>query len=248
MEARESCGRWNYLRGASANPHALRFLWSSALRPRVPSHRGSRPRRMRFGRWAQQGARAGSASSARARDRAKPVGPPVQPTLTPAQQVSRETLGAERQASASMTAADLRARYAVPFRDALPYAPLRAKGVDLLEQKGVAFTPEDTTRLARDGFALLHSAKKQTFALGYADAFSKHLPVYIARNEGGRRERERRQGCEGQPRTTSARDAEYVRKHERRISWNAPARVPRKARRFDQATPVVARIRLFLRA
>jgi hypothetical protein len=98
----------------------------------------------------------------------------------PTDDATVHALEAERAASRSITTADLESKYALPFRDALPYDPAAAKGRVEIEQKGFPLTPEDEKRLARDGFALASGIHYQTFAYAYADAFRKHLPVYIS--------------------------------------------------------------------
>jgi hypothetical protein len=108
------------------------------------------------------------------------LGTSVSVAASPKDRAALDAIEAERAAMRSMTAAELESRYALPFRDRIPYAPLEAKGLGVIESSDPLLSSNENARLARDGFVLRTGAQPPTFALAYADAFRKHLPVYIS--------------------------------------------------------------------
>ncbi len=120
------------------------------------------------------------ASTSNTSDLGVDPGKTVSVPTSPPERAALDAFEAERAATRSMTSADFERRYALPFRDRLPYAPLGAAGLAQIEANGTTLDAGDRERLARDGFLLLPGVNYPTFAFAYAGAFRKHLPVYVS--------------------------------------------------------------------
>lgn len=81
----------------------------------------------------------------------------------------------------SLDAAGFVAKYGVPFTTApLPYDPLGAKGLDLIQASPLALDTAETSALGSAGFVV--TAKKQypSFLYGYESIYVSDLPVYVS--------------------------------------------------------------------
>jgi hypothetical protein len=87
----------------------------------------------------------------------------------------REQLGAAR----TMTFDDLAPSYALPFAQTLPYDPLTATGLDLID---AAFSLTDAERalLSSHGFATTARQQFPSFVYGYETIYMHDLPLYVS--------------------------------------------------------------------
>ncbi len=87
---------------------------------------------------------------------------------------------AEKAATASMTAGEFATKYAVQHLAALPYDPLTAGGLDLVQASSLALTDPERSILAKHGFAITDRKRFPTFTYGYVTIYSQDLPVYVS--------------------------------------------------------------------
>lgn len=105
---------------------------------------------------------------------------PPRPQPGPEPQGELETLLAEIDASASMTAADFASRYSVPFAQTLPYDPAQAEHLARIQGTKLALDNDELAKLSRNGFVISDKKRFPTFVYGYETIYALDLPLYVS--------------------------------------------------------------------
>jgi hypothetical protein len=82
--------------------------------------------------------------------------------------------------AATLDAASLVARHAVPFRNELSYAPGEAKNLDLIQNTALALGDPELARLESHGFAIGRGVEFPSFVYGYHSIYALDLPIYVS--------------------------------------------------------------------
>lgn len=106
--------------------------------------------------------------------------PTVVVTELPADaRAERDALLAEVEALGDLTPGELLARHPVAH-ETLPYDPLAAVNLDLVQGSALALDDRERERLGRDGFVVTDRTRFPSFAYGYQTIYLEDLPVYIS--------------------------------------------------------------------
>lgn len=83
-------------------------------------------------------------------------------------------------ANAALDTDALLAKRAVSHEDALPYDPMSAQRLDLIQKSSVALEPAELEQLGRQGFAISKRKEFPTFGYGYVALYAEDLPLYVS--------------------------------------------------------------------
>lgn len=139
-----------------------------------------------------EGARDGAADAA-ARDGApadvgrdaggvqkQPSDTPVNVSLPAARQAALSTLQAKVDAQQSLDAQAVRAVYPTRFSGPPSYDPTTAEFFAKIQASPLALSPSELTAFRQNGFVISKTREFPSFARGYAELYSEHLPVYVS--------------------------------------------------------------------
>jgi hypothetical protein len=107
-------------------------------------------------------------------------GQTVAVTRTVEQQAVFDDIERERQASAAMSAQDLLDKYPAAFASSLPYNPLLAENLDLIESRFGVLPSPSRDLLANHGFVIRSGHPTSTFGRGYYSIYEADLPVFVS--------------------------------------------------------------------
>lgn len=107
-------------------------------------------------------------------------GKPVEVTLGPDQQAELDRLRSILATTSGLTAEDLVASRAVPFRTDLGFDPLAAVNLDLVQASAIALDDAELSALSTRGFVVTDRHRYPHFAWGYQEIYSQDLPVFIS--------------------------------------------------------------------
>lgn len=107
-------------------------------------------------------------------------GTPVTVAPTAEQQAALADVKAMVDATRTMTADSLVAARAVPFAAQLPYDPMSASNLPLLQASHVKLTDGELAVLAKNGFVISADKQYPGFTDGYATIYADDLPVFVS--------------------------------------------------------------------
>jgi hypothetical protein len=101
-------------------------------------------------------------------------------TLAAEQQLEVDRLRALVASTSDVSAEQLLAQRAVPFRRDLGYDPLASVNLDLLQGSALALDDAELAALAANGFVVTDRLRYPHFAYGYQTIYSQDLPVFVS--------------------------------------------------------------------
>jgi Protein of unknown function (DUF3160) len=107
-------------------------------------------------------------------------GATVTAKLTAEQQAEADRLTALRNATAALTADELLAARAVPFRADLGYDPKTAKNLDLIQNSALRLDETELGVLSKNGFVISDKRRYPHFGYAYKTIYAQDLPVYVS--------------------------------------------------------------------
>lgn len=82
--------------------------------------------------------------------------------------------------AATADASSLLADHALPLVEGLPYDPLSAEHLPLIQSSALAFSDAELAKLATNGFVISASKQFPTFSYGYKNIYAEDLPLYVS--------------------------------------------------------------------
>jgi hypothetical protein len=110
----------------------------------------------------------------------EPSGTPVGVRLSATQQAELDRLSALTAQTRALTAEQLIARRALPFRASLGYEPTSAVNFDLIQASALRLEGSELEGLAKNGFVISDKRRYPHFAYGYKAIYSQDLPVFVS--------------------------------------------------------------------
>ncbi|HEX3694207.1 MAG TPA: DUF3160 domain-containing protein [Polyangia bacterium] len=108
------------------------------------------------------------------------AGAPVTLALSAAQTAAIQSAQDQIAATKSLSAAALATERAVPFAAKLPYDPMAATNLSLLQASHVKLDDDELAMMAKNGFVISDRKKYPGFVYGYSAIYADDLPVYVS--------------------------------------------------------------------